>query len=358
MQLRSGTVDPCRASGESHADRDSCRQYYGLQTHCERSSIRNVLLAGESHSGRGDGSGIGRAYTYALCSCYECALGSGGAYRSNREYASLGFKFEVDVQLGWGHPDYESWTDDSGDTMSQPWTIQLSRGRLVALAACLVASVSLVFLAGTATGLLVASRSADVPAINSKGLKAETSRPTSKAESSGEGSEQEPTPRPGDTDQASVEVPGSGSVGVDPNSNGTSLAQAGQAPPSSLPAVKNTPATAPLPSVVPSSDLGNKGGTDAKPASVPTASSSLDEGDKVPLAVKVCSFSNKSSAEKMVASLAEHGYQASLAHSVGADGRAWYVVKLGPYSEWDTASTVAAQVAIAENVRPVVGPIK
>jgi cell division protein FtsN len=67
----------------------------------------------------------------------------------------------------------------------------------------------------------------------------------------------------------------------------------------------------------------------------------------IPLAIKVCSFTGKASAEAMVAALAALGYRASLGHSSGAGGRTWYVVKLGPYKEWNTASNVAARVAIA-----------
>ena len=89
-----------------------------------------------------------------------------------------------------------------------------------------------------------------------------------------------------------------------------------------------------------------------------TAEPSADSSYAIPLAVKVCSFTGKTSAEAMIASLASKGYRASLGHSSGAGGRTWYVVKLGPYKEWNTASDVAARVAIAENVRPVIGPVK
>ena len=60
----------------------------------------------------------------------------------------------------------------------------------------------------------------------------------------------------------------------------------------------------------------------------------------------------------MITALAAKGYRASLGHSSSANGRTWYVVKLGPYKEWNTASNVAARVAIAENVRPVIGPMR
>jgi cell division protein FtsN len=91
------------------------------------------------------------------------------------------------------------------------------------------------------------------------------------------------------------------------------------------------------------------------PTAVEAAS---DSTFAIPLAIKVCSFSAKASAEAMVAALAAKGYQASLGHSSGTNGRTWYVVKLGPYTEWNTASDVASRIAIAEDVRPVIGPMR
>jgi cell division protein FtsN len=78
----------------------------------------------------------------------------------------------------------------------------------------------------------------------------------------------------------------------------------------------------------------------------------------IPLFIKVCSFVGKTGAEEMVAALAAKGYHASLVHSVGAQDRTWYVVRLGPYTEWNSAAEVAARVAIAENVRPEIGPMR
>ena len=60
----------------------------------------------------------------------------------------------------------------------------------------------------------------------------------------------------------------------------------------------------------------------------------------------------------MISALAAKGYRATLIHTAGSYGRSWYVVELGPYSSWNDASTVAAQVAAVENVRPIIGPVR
>jgi cell division protein FtsN len=78
----------------------------------------------------------------------------------------------------------------------------------------------------------------------------------------------------------------------------------------------------------------------------------------VPLAVKVGSFTVKSNADALVVSLIDLGYRPMISQFEDPYGRQWYLVKLGPYNRWNAASAVAARVAIAENVRPIIGPMQ
>jgi cell division protein FtsN len=78
----------------------------------------------------------------------------------------------------------------------------------------------------------------------------------------------------------------------------------------------------------------------------------------IQLAVRVGSFSVKSNAETVTQSLRDMGYQPTLTHSTDAHGRVWYVVKLGPYTKWNTASVIATRISIAENVTPVIAPMQ
>jgi cell division septation protein DedD len=77
----------------------------------------------------------------------------------------------------------------------------------------------------------------------------------------------------------------------------------------------------------------------------------------IQLAVRVGSFSVKSNAETVTQSLRDMGYQPTLSRSTDSNGRIWYVVRVGPYTKWNTASTVATRISIAEDVTPVIGPM-
>ena len=78
----------------------------------------------------------------------------------------------------------------------------------------------------------------------------------------------------------------------------------------------------------------------------------------IPLAVRVGSFSVKSNAETLMQSLKDMGYQPAMTQFTDTRGRLWYVVKLGPYTKWNTASLIATRISIAENVTPVIGPMQ
>jgi hypothetical protein len=65
----------------------------------------------------------------------------------------------------------------------------------------------------------------------------------------------------------------------------------------------------------------------------------------------------KANAETLMQSLKDLGYRPAMSLYSDPHGRTWYVVKLGPYTRWNKASQVAARVSIAENVKPVIGPM-
>jgi cell division septation protein DedD len=99
---------------------------------------------------------------------------------------------------------------------------------------------------------------------------------------------------------------------------------------------------------------------EAKPqqAVVVAASRPVEASYAIPLAVRVGSFSVKENAEGLMQSLKDRGYRPMMSRSSDPGGRVWYVVKLGPYNCWNAASRVAARVSIAENLRPVIGPVQ
>lgn len=226
--------------------------------------------------------------------------------------------------------------------MSSSLTVELSRMRAVAVLGCVVVAGVLLFAAGTATGLLI-----------SNGQSAPSGTQMAKWTV-----EPLPSPHPAASNQ-----PGASSQGIEAATPAsvTTLATVPPEPPAiaANPSVGSQSATPALQSAPAAADKTRSpaaiGSFLAQGAST---TASADSVDIVPLAIRVCSFEAKTSAENMVASLASRGYRASVVHSSGAQGRSWYVVEMGPYSAWNTASTVAAHVAIAENVRPLIGPAR
>ena len=97
----------------------------------------------------------------------------------------------------------------------------------------------------------------------------------------------------------------------------------------------------------------------AKPQqAVAARSRPVEASYAIPLAVQVGSFAGKENAEGLMQSLKDRGYRPTISRSSDSRGRVWYVVKLGPYTRWNEASRVAARVSIAENLKPVIGPIQ
>jgi cell division protein FtsN len=77
----------------------------------------------------------------------------------------------------------------------------------------------------------------------------------------------------------------------------------------------------------------------------------------VSLAVQVGSFSVEDNAERLAQSLKQLGYPAEIVQRIDARQRVWYVVRLGPYHKWDTASGIALRLASNQDLSPIVGPM-
>jgi len=236
--------------------------------------------------------------------------------------------------------------------MSQLLSLQLSRTRALIVAGCLVVAGISLFAAGTIAGLLMASSSVKELSASLEEAKASLAAlPANKSNvPAAESSSAAPAgtvlnPASANSDSTATVAPVNPTlVSAAPASGLTSQQQTASAAPGS-------PAVAAPASNAARDPSGTGGGLSA---ALPAAETNYT----IPLAVKVCSFTGKASAENMIAALAAKGYHASLGHFAGAGGRSWYVVKLGPYTEWDTASNVASRVAIAENVRPEIGPMR
>jgi cell division protein FtsN len=76
------------------------------------------------------------------------------------------------------------------------------------------------------------------------------------------------------------------------------------------------------------------------------------------LAVQVGAFAVKANAETLVQSLGDMGYKPLISRSTDAHGHQWYVVRVGPYTQWNAASRVAARISMSEDVNPVIGPMR
>src|SRR5208337_1712137 len=103
-------------------------------------------------------------------------------------------------------------------------------------------------------------------------------------------------------------------------------------------------------------------GASAKASAPPPAAASDPPVEKtsyaIPLAVRVGSFTVKSNADELMVSLKGMGYIPSMSHFTDTRGRLWYVVKLGPFHSWNDASMVSTRVSIAENVQPIIAPMR
>lgn len=215
--------------------------------------------------------------------------------------------------------------------MSTTYVLQLTRKKALVIAVCCSTAGLLLFLAGAATGLLLVATTSRAASEDARATK--------------------PQPL---TSQAPVEAVASTeteTLAGPAKSTDTGILTLATVPPTPPAGQNAQPAQK-------SSSADAKGDSAMTGTKAQAVAPSVENTIAVPLAIRVCSFSARASAQNMVDDLAIKGYRASMVRSKGAQGRDWYVVKLGPYTEWTTASDIAARIAIAEKVRPEVGPMQ
>lgn len=225
--------------------------------------------------------------------------------------------------------------------MSTTFKLELSRARAVAICICAAGACVLLFVAGTASGLLMASTVPGLPITQTAPTlpKAEPSTAAEKPESATALDENTLQT----TDNSAEQSANPPSLAV----LSTARTSAPSTPGLVEPAPEKTPNTMPAPSQAPT------GMTET--AAAPSQSRS---SYGIPLAIKVCSFSSEASADSLASLLESRGYHASVNRSFGAEDHIWYVVTIGPYNEWNAATSAAAHVAIIANVQPVVSQLR
>jgi len=240
--------------------------------------------------------------------------------------------------------------------VSAAYNFSLDRTRALLLAACFAAAAILLFFAGSISGVLYSGGRATAkgaPQIASiqKPMQASAAsqpkapaQPAAAPKSSTVVSGAAPAPAPvagGATIPTRLSVPTAAPSSPTPGQS---------APIAAAPSVESRNA---------SSSATDTSGAKAAPqaASVPPPRP-VETSYAIPLGVRVGSFAVKGNAEALVQSLKDLGYRPAMSRYSDSHGRVWYVVKLGPYTRWNAASKVAARVSIAENVRPVIGPMQ
>jgi SPOR domain len=259
--------------------------------------------------------------------------------------------------------------------VSDTYQFALDRKRGLALAGCFIAAALLLFFAGTITGMLLSSsrisalRAENKPPEVKPALPKEPELPKPSPPAPTAMPASSPTPPEASSATAastSAAQPGQTNLVVNPLSTQPSVADKGSLvgpdATTNLTAAKTNPAT------ISPTGAGNSQTTAAatqpsthsqapQPSNNAVASHPVQTSLAVPLAVRVGSFTVKSNADALVASLSDLGYRPVMSEFTDTHGRVWYSVKLGPYTRWNAASAVAARVSIAENVKPIIGPM-
>jgi cell division protein FtsN len=228
--------------------------------------------------------------------------------------------------------------------MSDDLKFSIQRTRALVLAGCFAAVSVLLFFAGTVTGLLYSGTHAKTTLI--------VSAPTAPARPHGAPDKTPEAP----TDAAATSSTASTPDEPTPSSTAPAATAAAAAPPSISPAPSSAAAATPKTPPPPAATT-----TDAaKPASEQASDTASETAPSltIPLAVQVGAFSVKANAETLVQSLGDMGYKPLVSRSTDAHGHQWYVVRVGPYTQWNAASRVAARISMTEDVNPVIGPMR
>ena len=254
--------------------------------------------------------------------------------------------------------------------MSVVYNFVIGRKRALLLAGCFVAAIVLTFVAGTISGMLIfsspiAPTSAGVKPVESAAVSSAIKSEKASSAPVSEAASGQPAPEPVATTEAPTTAPVAATAAPVSATPTDSPALAPSAPAASLkptqpapqPAVEATSAPPKSPSASPTAPVGAsaKASTTTAPASQPEVE---ETSFAIPLAVRVGSFTVKSNADELMVSLKGMGYNPSMSHFTDTRGRLWYVVKLGPFHSWNDASMVSTRVSIAENVQPIIAPMR
>ncbi|HTF67432.1 MAG TPA: SPOR domain-containing protein, partial [Edaphobacter sp.] len=235
------------------------------------------------------------------------------------------------------------------NTVSAVYNFSLDRGRALLLAGCTAAAAVLLFFAGSISGILYSGgrpilARATQPAPIAKPMQSPAANPKNAAAPAALAASPIIA-----SEAAQTSAPAAGALA----SSAVEAAPVPQEPASATVSVASTAETKTEVSTPAALNA------EAKPhQAVVAASRPVEASYAIPLAVKVGSFSVRENAEGLMQSLKDRGYRPMMSRSSDSGGRVWYVVKLGPYTCWNAASRVAAQVSIAENLRPVIGPVQ
>jgi cell division septation protein DedD len=237
--------------------------------------------------------------------------------------------------------------------VSAVYNFSLDRGRALLLAGCTAAAAVLLFFAGSIFGILYSGgrpilARATQPAPIAKPMQSRAAKPKNAAAPAALAASPIVA-----SEAAQTSAPAAGALASSSNSAAVEAAPVPQEPASVRVSVASTTDTKTEPSTQAALNA------EAKPQqAVVAASRPVEASYAIPLAVRVGSFSMKENAEGLMQSLKDRGYRPMMSRSSDPRGRVWYVVKLGPYNCWNAASRVAARVSIAENLRPVIGPVQ
>jgi cell division protein FtsN len=226
--------------------------------------------------------------------------------------------------------------------VSADYNFSLNRARMLLLASCFAAAAILLFFAGSISGMLYSG---------GRAAASRTPQPMPAAK---------PAQSPNSASQKAPDGPPPASASDAPSSASTPPPPVAVAAGTAVAAPGATaPATAAAPAVPAPQAVASTAGAEPKPPQPAVAAPRPVEASyALPLAVRVGSFTVKSNAEALMVSLEDMGYRPVMSRYSDERGRLWYVVKLGPYTRWNAASRVAARVSIAENVKPVIGPMQ
>jgi cell division septation protein DedD len=281
-------------------------------------------------------------------------MGARLAHGADRQYSGARFHVQSDVQLGWGDSDHISGSGYGANTVSAVYNFRLDRARVLLLAGCTAAAAVLLFFAGSISGILYSGghpilARATQPAPIAKPMQSRAAKPKNVAAPAALAASPIVA-----SEAAQTSAPAAGAVA---SSSSNSAAVEAAPVPQERASVRVSVASTTDTKTEPSTQAGLN--TKPKPQqAVAAAPRAVESSYAIPLAVKVGSFSVKENAEGLMQSLKDRGYRPVMSRSSDSGGRVWYVVKLGPYTCWNAASRVAARVSIAENLKPVIGPIQ